>query len=462
MPAWPARDVRPPAGGAPTPTGPPPGPPRPPGPTVPSGPPGGVYPPPPGGAYAPPLAGPPGAPPLPPPLPPPGHYPVPAPPPSRFAPPAVVPAYAAAPPQSASADGEAPAPWDEGADDYDTAATASVEDAQERPWEDGPEDHGYDDAQVQGADPDALETVSPDDPAWAMTAVDVDDPIEEPAQATDWLDRICPYLLSEDGTSRSSQPDERHRCTAQDPPATLPLAFQERFCLTDRHVRCEMYKVAEDARSQALAQDSIPAEQVRKARFRPTVRSRPVALESSSSAPADPPAAAGPDRQILIALGGAGAFALVLLVIAILLGGGGGGGGTPDVVVTPPPDVPAATTAPARTLAPQATLDTGAAGTAAPVVDRPADPHPLRGPGRRAPAQDRRDVRHDATGDRAGQHGARRGREPARRSTRGHHRRAGLPGHDRGPDHGGAGLRRVRRGLARRREGRTGESGTRP
>ena len=160
------------------------------------------------------------------------------------------------------------------------------------------------DAQVQGADPDALETVSPDDPTWAMeAAVDVDDPIEEPAQATDWLDRICPYLLSEDGTSRSSQPDERHRCTAQDPPATLPLAFQERFCLTDRHVRCEMYKVAEDARSQALAQDSIPAEQVRKARFRPTVRSRPVALESSSSAPADPPAAAGPDRQILIALG---------------------------------------------------------------------------------------------------------------------------------------------------------------
>jgi hypothetical protein len=40
-------------------------------------------------------------------------------------------------------------------------------------------------------------------------------------------------------------------------------------------------------------------------------------------------------------------------------------------VVTPPPDVPAATTVPARTLAPQATLDTGAAGTAAPVVTGP-------------------------------------------------------------------------------------------
>ena len=39
--------------------------------------------------------------------------------------------------------------------------------------------------------------------------------------------------------------------------------------------------------------------------------------------------------------------------------------------MTPPPDVPAATTAPVRTLAPQATLDTGAAGTAAPVVTGP-------------------------------------------------------------------------------------------
>jgi hypothetical protein len=269
----------------------------------------------------------------------------------------VVPAHAP-PPQAASPDTDVHAPWEEGADD-DTAAA----------WQDGPEDHGYDDDdQVHGADPDALETVSPDDPAWAIAAVDVDDPIEEPAQATDWLDRICPYLLSEDGTSRSSQPDERHRCTAQDPPATLPLAFQERFCLTDRHVRCEMYKVAEEARSQAFAQDSIPAEQVRSARFRPTVRSRPVALEPSSSTSPAPPAATGPDRQILIALGGAGAFALVLLVIAVLLGGGGGGGGTPDGSVSVPTDSGAAATpAPVRTAPPQATPD-GAVGTAPPVV----------------------------------------------------------------------------------------------
>ena len=44
---------------------------------------------------------------------------------------------------------------------------------------------------------------------------------DRPARQSDWLDRICPYLLSEDGTYRSSQPDAGHRCTAQDPPATL-------------------------------------------------------------------------------------------------------------------------------------------------------------------------------------------------------------------------------------------------
>jgi hypothetical protein len=205
-----------------------------------------------------------------------------------------------------------------------------------------------------------------------VAPVESEDPMDQPAQATDWLDRICPYLVSDDGTSRSSQPDEHHRCTAQDPPATLPLAFQERFCLTERHVRCEMYKVAEDARSQAFAQDSIPAEQVKSARFRPTVRSRPVALEPSTSVPADPPAPPGPNRQILIALGGAGAFALVLLVVAILLGGGGGGTGLPGGDATSPPDGPAVpTSAPAATLAPEATSDGSALGSAEPVDTRP-------------------------------------------------------------------------------------------
>ena len=267
--------------------------------------------------------------------------------------------------------------WDADPDEADDGAVVAwaPEQVEDTPWRDGPDDamNRADSTlaadQYVAADPDTLESVSPDDPAWAAAPVDLDDPMDEPAQATDWLDRICPYLVSDDGTSRSSQPDERHRCTAQDPPATLPLAFQERFCLTERHVRCEMYKVAEDARSAAFAEDSIPAEQVKSARFRPTVRSRPVALEPSTSAPADPPPPPGPNRQILIALGGAGAFALVLLVVAVLLGGGGGGSALPDGgIVTPPPDAgPAATTAPRGTLAPQETPGAAAIGTEGPV-----------------------------------------------------------------------------------------------
>jgi hypothetical protein len=265
-------------------------------------------------------------------------------------PPAVVPPSAPLPPV-APAVGLTASPWDQSDDDDETPASAWQPDAPEPAWQDGPDEgpHG-------AADPDAQESVSPDDPAWAVAPVDIDDAVTEPTSASDWLDRICPYLASEDGTSRSTHPDERHRCTAQDPPATLPLAFQERFCLTDRHVRCEMYKVAEDARAAAFAQDSIAAEQVKSARFRPTVRSRPVALEPSSSAPVVAPASSGPDRQILIALGGAGAFALVLLVIAVLLGGGGGG--TPGGLTTTPTDGgPVATPAPVRTAAPQASFD---------------------------------------------------------------------------------------------------------
>ena len=260
-----------------------------------------------------------------------------------------------------------------------TPALWSPEEAgDDEPWDDAQDAHDGDDATDEryaavATGGDAQDTVSPDDPEWvyASTAVIEDDVIEEPAQGTDWLDRICPYLLSDDGTSRSSQPDERHRCTAQDPPATLPLAFQERFCLTERHVRCEMYKVAEDTRSQAFADDAIPAEQVRSARFRPTVRSRPVTLEPSSAAVVDPPQGAGPDRQVLIALGAAGGFALVLLVIAVLLGGGGGG--TPADLASPGTDGgPAATVEPGLTLAPQPTIgDGGVIATPVPVDTGP-------------------------------------------------------------------------------------------
>jgi hypothetical protein len=133
----------------------------------------------------------------------------------------------------------------------------------------------------------------------------------------DWLDRICPYLLSEDGSYRSTRPDEGHRCTAQDPPETLPLAFQERFCLTDRHVRCEMFKHAESARGAALEEAGGSVAQVQSARFKPSVRSVPLAL--------GPLAGEGDDgrsrRNIIIGAAAVGGAVLFILLVILLSGG---------------------------------------------------------------------------------------------------------------------------------------------
>ena len=134
----------------------------------------------------------------------------------------------------------------------------------------------------------------------------------------DWLDRICPYLLSEDGTYRSTEPDPDHRCMAQDPPGTLPIAFQERYCLTERHVRCEMYKYAQSAREEALGgQEGSPAAQVSSARFRPSVRSVPVALGPSRGAASADGRGRRPTGVVVAAIGGIVLILLVLLALAL-------------------------------------------------------------------------------------------------------------------------------------------------
>lgn len=140
----------------------------------------------------------------------------------------------------------------------------------------------------------------------------------------DWLERVCPYLLSEDGTWRSTQPDLGHRCMAQEPPGELPPMFQERFCLSDRHVRCEWYKDAQASRSAAPEGDG--ADQPEGAHLSPSARSTSLMLGSSDGGP---DAAGGgsrrPPRALLIALGLVGGF-VVLVLIALLLGSRGGDG----------------------------------------------------------------------------------------------------------------------------------------
>ena len=173
----------------------------------------------------------------------------------------------------------------------------------------------------------------------------------------DWLERICPYLLSEDGTYRSNQPDSGHRCTAQDPPGTLPSAFQERFCLTDRHVRCEMFKYAQSARSAALEQEGIPADQVDTARFRPSVRSVPVALGPSGRAAGS---ASGGSRRAIVVAAGIALIVIIVVLVVLMLSGSDEPGAGPIADASPsaqptaaPTPTPEPTLQPTRRTTPQ-------------------------------------------------------------------------------------------------------------
>ena len=142
-----------------------------------------------------------------------------------------------------------------------------------------------------------------------------------PVVQGDWLASVCPYLTSEDGTYRSAAPDEGHRCTAQDPAATLPLAFQERFCLTDRHPRCEMYKFAQETDSSG----GIPVASVP-----PTDPPQP------KTRPAGGGGGGGRSRPLLATLAGIGALIVVVLLVVAFMGscssGDGGSMSDPDLV----------------------------------------------------------------------------------------------------------------------------------
>ena len=131
-------------------------------------------------------------------------------------------------------------------------------------------------------------------------------PLAAPVES-DWLSSICGYLQSEDGTYRSSQPDEGHRCTAQDPPGTLPLAFQESFCLTDRHPRCEMYKYAQEASGAA----AVPPKHIAGATVQASGRS--MALPPGSSGD-------GNTRRPTIIAAAIGGIVILLILVAFGLG----------------------------------------------------------------------------------------------------------------------------------------------
>ena len=88
-----------------------------------------------------------------------------------------------------------------------------------------------------------------------MTAVDPDvrpspaipaDPLAGRA-----LSQICPYLVADDGTWRSSTVAREHRCAAVAPPALVAAEKQRRLCLTADHATCSTYEAALAARPMA-------------------------------------------------------------------------------------------------------------------------------------------------------------------------------------------------------------------
>ena len=124
-------------------------------------------------------------------------------------------------------------------------------------------------------------------------------PLRRPTGST----RICPYLLSEDGTSRSSQPDERHRCTAQDPPATLPARVPGAV-LPDRSPRPLRDVQGRRGRSHAGLRRRTASPPSRCGAPASAPRSDLGRSPSSRRvAAADPPESSGPNRQVLVALG---------------------------------------------------------------------------------------------------------------------------------------------------------------
>ena len=180
----------------------------------------------------------------------------------------------------------------------------------------------------------------------------------------DWLSSVCPYLQSEDGSYHASEPDPAHRCAAQDPPGSLPLAFQERFCLTERHPRCEMYKYAQESGGAG----PVPGATIPGATSGPRFVALSRALDSSGGD--------GSRRPLLAAAGGIGGVILIVLLV-LLMSSCFGGSGTPGPSAEPtaaaqasgePTRAPGPTSpdAPDATPTPEATADELVDATAAP------------------------------------------------------------------------------------------------
>jgi LysM repeat protein len=183
-----------------------------------------------------------------------------------------------------------------------------------------------------------------------------------PLSGDDWLDVICPYVRSADGTWRAATPVRDHRCFAMDPATEIPFLTQQRLCLTSEHAGCERFAHAQERRVAALARDRIAPERVEAARFGPFASGVPLAVEPQrpdEDATAAIGSASPPRRMRLVAFGGAGALGAVLLLAVLLTGAAR-------------PEVPVPSPSPTGVAAPP---------TSSPTPRRSASPRPESTPG---------------------------------------------------------------------------------
>lgn len=235
---------------------------------------------------------------------------------------------------------------DDDSDVADRATTAGPQDHAEFP--DSPEVD--DTGPIAGVADGTPEPARPTHPPVA--------PVVTSAAQDDWYSGVCPYLQSGDGSYRPSQPDPSHRCAAQDPPGIPPPAFQERFCLTERHERCEMYKVAQETAG------VIPLSGMTGTVSAPRRASLGLGTARSSG---------GSRRPALVVVAAIGGIFILILAVVLLLGScsGDGGAAPGETPSAAPQSSEQPSVAPARTprTTPGPTADTGPARTSDPAAE---------------------------------------------------------------------------------------------
>ena len=189
------------------------------------------------------------------------------------------------------------------------------------------------------------------------------------------IQRMCPYLISDDGGWRSVQPTRDHRCGATTPPAALAVAKQREICLASAHRSCATF-LAADALERA---PGTLAQRADEGGFWPSTRGTILALEPPRSRASVLPGASGRagGQAMLVGL-----MVLAFLVLVIARTSPPSTSGAP---ASADPGGVVASAAATATAAPRATATPGqtASPTAAASPSQAASPAPSAAPSSR-------------------------------------------------------------------------------